>query len=281
MDNSYQWKNKRGALSLAECPYSEHTLPHKEVLSVVKSKKALFARWTSEWDCGYPTEWWYCIKDNTIALTQFKSKVRNEISRGLRTTEYFLADINVAHNYLDVVFEISKQCFQEYPAKYRPSIEKGRFIKKMVENLRGGGNLWLCRDISSQTIVGYSMCKIEYGSVNMTKVHVLPAFLRNRVNAGLVFTLCQYYLNSGKYKYISDGQRNIVHETNYQAFLVKTLGFRYAYCRLNVVYHPAIKVVVKVLYPFRGLLRRLSGLLPKLYSAYCLLKQEEYVRSFK
>ena len=33
--------------------------------------------------------------------------------------------------------------------------------------------------------------------------------------------------------YLCDGQRNIRHQTNFQEFLVKYFGFRYAYTREN------------------------------------------------
>jgi hypothetical protein len=28
----------------------------------------LLARWTSDFDCGYETEWWYCIKDSPFDI---------------------------------------------------------------------------------------------------------------------------------------------------------------------------------------------------------------------
>ena len=29
----------------------------------------VLARWTSDWDCGYETEWWYVIKDEPFDIT--------------------------------------------------------------------------------------------------------------------------------------------------------------------------------------------------------------------
>lgn len=145
----------------------------------------------------------------------------------------------------------------------------------------GGGNFWACIDKETSVMCGYCEVIPRGKLLNMTIVKVRPEYLRNRVNAGLVFTLCQYYLNSGMYAYLSDGQRNIRHETNYQAFLVKTLGFRYAYCRLNVVYHPLVNILVKGCYPFRSLIGKLSVNSARLYNLYCLLRQEEYARAWK
>ena len=42
----------------------------------------LLARWTTEFDCGYETEWYYCIKDTPFDLKSIKSKYRCDIRRG-------------------------------------------------------------------------------------------------------------------------------------------------------------------------------------------------------
>lgn len=55
----------------------------------------------------------------------------------------------------------------------------------------------------------------------------------------------------GKNFYINDGARSISHETNFQDYLEKYFGFRKAYCKLHVAYNRRIKLVVKVLFPFR------------------------------
>ena len=39
-------------------------------------------RWHSDWDCGYKTNWWYCIKDTPFDISALKSKRRYEINKG-------------------------------------------------------------------------------------------------------------------------------------------------------------------------------------------------------
>ncbi len=41
-----------------------------------------FARWTTDFDCGYETEWWYCIKDTPFDISKLNSKKRYEINKG-------------------------------------------------------------------------------------------------------------------------------------------------------------------------------------------------------
>lgn len=47
----------------------------------------LLARWTSDWDCGHKTNWWYVIKDTPFDISTLKSKRRYEISKGNRNYE--------------------------------------------------------------------------------------------------------------------------------------------------------------------------------------------------
>lgn len=100
---------------------------------------------------------------------------------------------------------------------------------------------------------------------------------KKSVNAALVYFILEYYkeyLDGGGY--ISDGQRNILHETHFQEYLVKYFEFRYAYCKLNVVYRPVIRLIVWILFPFRNLIKQnKTGIMRKIYG---ILKMEEIVK---
>ena len=279
-----KWSLYSGALILKGRP------PHADNndVTIAEAKEALahwgghFCRWTTDFDCGHETEWWYCLRDTPIELNQFKSKTRNEINRGLRTTSYRLLNADEIKSLLPAMYNVAIESFSEYPAKYRPVLKINNFSKSIEQHVKSAtSHVWGCFDRDTGEMVGYSVCGLVDGVVHLWIVKIRPTFLKNRVNAGLVFTLCKYYLNEQSCHYVCDGQRNIRHETNYQNYLVKTLGFRKAYCRLNIVYSPIMNVVVKILYPIRGLLKLLSNHSAILYNIYCVLKQEEYARSFR
>lgn len=44
----------------------------------------LFARWTTDFDCGYETNWWYIIKDQPFDINALKAKRRYEIKKGIK-----------------------------------------------------------------------------------------------------------------------------------------------------------------------------------------------------
>jgi hypothetical protein len=43
----------------------------------------LLARWSSDWDCGYETQFWYVIKDEPFNITALKSK---DVMRSIKVT---------------------------------------------------------------------------------------------------------------------------------------------------------------------------------------------------
>lgn len=85
-----------------------------------------------------------------------------------------------------------------------------------------------------------------------------PKYLSKKVSAALVYTMIMEYLNYQNKKYISDGERSVRHNTNFQEYLMKYFGFRMACCILHVRYRPLVNMCVKVLYPFRGIIKRFT-----------------------
>jgi hypothetical protein len=90
-------------------------------------------------------------------------------------------------------------------------------------------------------------------------------------------TLTKYVTEQGKTMH--NGFRSVIHETNTHDFLL-TLGFSRVYCDLKVVYRPAVKACVNLLYNHRPLLNRLpeSSIKSKVLG---LLSQEEIRRSIE
>lgn len=72
---------------------------------------------------------------------------------------------------------------------------------------------------------------------------------------------------------ISNGNRSIAHETGFQDLLLK-LGFRKEFCRLNVVYHPWLKPLIKAAFTALRVMDRFSGL-ERQHKLKALLLQEE------
>lgn len=282
------------------------------LIKTIVRKKALFARYTSgvqlitpptqdfndnkggitankKDDVGHPIEeslksheWWYCLRNTPISLESLTAKQRYRVKKGLKNNTIHKTDIDEISRRYDELYDAIVASFSDYPDAYRPQLNKESTRKDIIHLISNNNiDVWLCEDINTGKIIGYCWCSISYNMVNLSAVKINPAYLKNEINAALGFVLCQYYLNEKGYKYICDGERNIRHQSNYQNFLVTVLGFHKAYCQLHVVYHPLIKPIISILYPFRNVLSRIKDNNSILYNIYCILMQEQYARASK
>lgn len=251
----------------------------------------LLARWTTDFDCGYETNWWYVIKDEPFDISTLKSKRRYEVKKGIKNFD--VRHINPV-DYKDELYKVQVAAFSAYPEKYRPAnltVEKlGESIDKWIQNGSDVFGTFRINENEDQVtgvqqdenvlsiLVGYSVLtkknKVIYFDIEKTN----PAFERDGVNAATVYGILEYYeddLRNGYY--ISDGERPINHETHFQDYLEKYFGFRKAYCKLNVAYQKNIKRIVNVLYSFRRVLIKFDKN-PSIHKINGVLKMEEIVR---
>jgi len=209
----------------------------------------LFARWTTNFDCGYETSWWFIIKDNPLNLSTLKAKRRYEINKGNRN---FKVSKICPQKYIDEIIEVQIAAYETYHRKYRPVIDRSNMERSII--------LWNYTTYgafdSSNKLCAYINLRKFDSYVDIVNLKSRPESEKDGVNAAIVFKVLvdlEKYLEE---HYISNGERNISHETNFNEYLEKYFGFRKAYCHLNVKYRLIIKLLVKMIYPFRKVLRR-------------------------
>ena len=119
----------------------------------------------------------------------------------------------------------------------------------------------------TDTLIGYSIYNLFDDWIEYSVVKTDPEYLNTQVNAALAYAGLERYMRPG-IRYIMGGWRTMIHDTNYQDYLLKNFGYRKAYCRLHIRYRPWMGALVIVLYPFRNLLKRHAhrGLL---YQVWC------------
>lgn len=288
MANIGSYFHKHGiALIPNSFPHIVRNFDDKDIKKILKEKKALFARYTSDLQLLTPphlrseTAWWFCVKDEAVSLENLTAKQRYRVKKGLSNTTIRITNPREIDELSDAIYTAYKNSLSDYPKHYKNIQSKDsliNWIKNASENKNA--NIWLCRDNSTTKIIGFAhTTHWDNVVVFMSTVKIDPNYLKTEVNAALAYTICKYYLNEQGYKYVCDGERNIRHITEYQDFLVRVIGFRKAYCKLHVVYHPYIKPFVMVLYPFRRLFSILGNHSKIIYNIYCILKQEEYHRA--
>lgn len=111
-----------------------HETPDTEVFSDRKLWKqpkwnhALFARYTSDWDCAEETGWYWCIIDKPFDMSQLKSKYRYEIRKAL---ENFDVKIIEPQDFTEELYDITCDAFSSYPESYRNIPKKDEFIESL------------------------------------------------------------------------------------------------------------------------------------------------------
>ncbi len=215
-------------------------------------KKALFARWITDWDCREETDWWYVIKDTKFDISKLKSKRRYEINKGIKN---FKVSIINPIKYKDELYNIQIEAFSTYPKKYRPSIKKEKFemeIDRWNEYVFFGA-------FKDNKMCGYAQLKEKNENVDLLVLKVIPKYEKFGINAVIIFNILEHYkekINTNFY--ICDGSRSIFHETAFQDYLEKYFEFRKAYCKLHIRYSTIVNIIVKLLYPFRTSIKKIN-----------------------
>lgn len=208
--------------------------------------KCLLARWTSDWDCGYETSFWYVIKDSPYGIESLKSKRRYEIVKGRK---HFTIDIVDTNKMGLNMYKVALKAFDAYPKEYRPIVEKNSFLEDVLS--WNQGRVFGAFD-SNNRLCAYSYV-VDHGSYSeLSVLKSDPEEEKNGVNAALMDGIMQAYnsiLGVDGY-YICDGSRAISHKTHFQDYLEKYFGFRKAFCILHIKYRWFISVMLMILRPF-------------------------------
>ncbi|MDK0650779.1 hypothetical protein P5E68_10290 [Clostridium perfringens] len=199
------------------------------------------SRWTSNFDCGIETKWWYIIKDDIYDISALKSKRRYEINKGKKN---FSVEIINPKNFISQLIYIQKKAYEQYPLKYRPKVNEEKFIED-INSWGENTKIFGAFSVEDSSLCGYAMI-IEFEEyANFAMLKVIPNYEKLGVNAAIISGILENYNSKlvGNY-YICDGERALLHETNFQDYLEKYFGFRKAFCKLNVKYRFPISFII-------------------------------------
>jgi hypothetical protein len=269
--NGIPWSFYHRMLIPKVAPHIDVGLDKGAAEQLIARHHALLVRWVSDFDCRFPTEWWYVIKDGKVNIDDLSGNSRSNLRRGLKRC--YVSRLNadyIANN----AFPVYKNAFAGYKTHQNPLSQK-QFMESILRNPRKDlVDYWGVFDQDDKKIIGYSRNSYHNDACEYIESKYDPDYLKNYSSIVLFFEMCHYYLNERGALYVSNGQRTISHDTNIHEFLIQRLNFRKAYCRLNIVYSPLMRVIVNILFPFRSLFSPLNENLS------ALLKQEEIQRSF-
>ena len=240
-------------------------------------KMPLFARWVSDFDCSGETEWWCIIKDTPFDIMSLKSNRRSLITRGLKRVD---VSVIIPADYAEQMSNILVKEWKYYDDSYEEGNDRQKltddFKKLTMKNLGNAEYLGaFLKD--TDTMIGYAIYNLFDDWIEYSVVKTDPEYLNTQVNAALAYFGVERYMRPG-IKYIHGGWRTMIHESNYQEYLMKNFGFRKAYCKLHIEYRPLMQIAVNVLYPLRGMIKKVKN--KWIYTVWCALQQEEIRRTF-
>lgn len=235
----------------------------------------LLARWTSDFDCGYETEWWYVIKDAPFDLSDISSKNQKSIRQALRKCD--VKKVNI-EDYSEEIYECYKSAYSKYENADNMLTKEEFFELCKCQN--DSVEYWAGFDKETGKLIGYFMIEVKEVFVEIKIAKFNPDFLKKQVSDALYYTILDYYLNIEKKQYVSSGTRSINHKTNTQEYKIRRFGYRKAYCQLHIDYNPKIKYLIRVMLVFRKLLMKFDNI-TLVHQINSLLLMEEIAKTNK
>jgi hypothetical protein len=262
-----QWMKYQGALIPAAAMPVHVDLKRGDAEQAIKETGALFLRFTNQ-PSKYESNWWHMVCRN-YDISAVSSNTRSKIHRGLKRFQVRL----VTPSWLaDNGYECHVKSYQRYKYASPQSESDFRSLLLSMEN-QTMFNVWSCS--KQDKVFGYILCLCEPDGVFMHTIDITPEGLHDYAAYAMLHCVLEKYVNENKLA-VSNGSRSISHATEMQDFLQK-FGFMREYCQLHVVYRPDVAVAVRLLYPFRKILR-IFEIVPLVHKICAVLYQEQILR---
>ncbi len=268
------WKKYNGALIPDYPPHIESEVDLPFLKQEIKYNRAFFARWVSEFDRKDKSDFWYIINDKFLEIEEYSVNTRSKIRRGLKELEVrkICKEEMLEHGY-----SVYSSAFNRYYTINKP-MNNREFINH-IEDLDGLWEFWGVFNKEDNLLIGYSQNKVIDNQCYYSTIKFHVDYLKKYSSYVLYYTMNSHYLKERNLSYVNEGTRSILHATNVQSFLIEKFKFRKAYCKVHIQYHPLVRIIVLMLFPFRSLIVKSSNKL--MHKIGVVLKQEEYHRSNK
>ncbi|MCQ2190368.1 MAG: hypothetical protein MJY63_01830 [Paludibacteraceae bacterium] len=216
-------------------------------------KKPLFARFTSNFDCGVDTGYWYVVKNPPFVFEDLDKKYQKNVLRALARCDVRRIDAVAEFESIYEVYEAAVNNYQNIDNK----TSKERFHRGVQID---GLEYWGAYDKQTGKLAGWMSCQNNGDWTETISAKYHPELQSLRPSDAIHYAILNHYLNDLGQRYISSGTRNLNHKTNVQDYKIKNWHFRKAFCKLHLVYRKDINIIIKLLYPFRNLLMKFDNI---------------------
>ncbi|OFY63502.1 MAG: hypothetical protein A3H98_00685 [Bacteroidetes bacterium RIFCSPLOWO2_02_FULL_36_8] len=267
--NSCWYKNSGALLPLA-LPHQPIALSAQEIKHLFTLAPSYLIRWHEGFDIGSETNWWFILNDKPRVLSDYKENDRYKIKRGMKIFEPRMLTISEAIT--EILYPVYENAFLRYKT-FEKKVVRENFTQKLLKLKE---NHEFFGVFSGDKLSGFSINYCQENACFLRYIYFDPQFLQGYSSYVFFYGVCQHYLNERKFRYVTDGVRSISHQTNVHEFLESKFGFRKAYCHLKIKYRMDVKVGIRMLYPFRKILKKIES--PLIEPLKVALYQEEVYR---
>lgn len=263
------WRIHQGVLLPLSMPHVQLDMDADKARLVIQDRGLVMVRWDEKFDEEKDGQWWHIIKDSREDIMALGQRARSMVRRAQKIFDVGLVSKTV----------ILKKGYAVYQAAYgryntfEPMCSQSEFSAR-VENLVPDTEFFGVFRKDGGELVAFSENLVRDDACFYVSIWFEPRALKEFSGYLLFHEMNKYYLNEKGLKYVSDGARNISHQTNIHEFLQQKFGFRKAYADLKVVYVPWLKLFIPILYPFRAVIQLLPG---PLFRKLSIVLQQEYI----
>ena len=213
------------------------------------SRGGYLVRNVFDFDCSENTSFWYVIKDSSCNIQDIPSKYRSYVRKALE--KFDIRKISneemVTYGYSVYVKASNSYEIESKPVSYDT-------FKSWYSNSKM--DFWGAFDKGTGEMVAYATNTINDNYCEYNALKADPYFMKKYyVYYGLIFEMNHFYLETLGLDFVNDGARSISNHSNIQSFLVQKFKFRYAYCRLKVHYKWWLAIIIRILFPFRKIIK--------------------------
>ena len=270
--NDLLWRENQGGLFLLSPPGRLKNFDHETAKQLLKTSGQLFIRWESEFDNVVESPWWHVIRDEPLLIHGLSKKMRYQIRRGINSFRCEPVSRSVI---LSLGYDVYKKAYKRYETHEKEYTEV-EFLES-VYSLPEQTEFWGVWSKSTSELVAFSENYVEYNTCCFISMWFDPSSLKDYSSYVLFFEMISHYINDRNFRYVSNGSRNLSHDTNIHEFLINKFDFHKAHAKLNVEYVSWLRFLVAVSYPFRLFLGKVP--LKLFQKVSILLTQEDISRS--
>jgi hypothetical protein len=224
------WFYENKLLKPLTMPHKISNVDRKKVREIIKSKSALVAYWTDNWDLGETEWWWTSCDDKEYDVENIEDKRgRRDVRKGIRECS---VKKMIPEEFVKSTYPVYSNAYNSYKYHNLRNFSADQY-REYIFNKSSFNGYELWGAFINERLAAYASVVILDDAVLIESAKSDPELQNHCPNNALFYIITKHYLNERNKKYITNGPRTLFHPTNINDMLIR-MGYRKIYCQLNV-----------------------------------------------